>query len=68
FIAETHLQVGESLDDFPLAGRWGNPVPGRFDYKETHDPAVSEYKYTLPLSERQPGDVLLIAVHASVEK
>jgi len=67
-IAETHLQVGESLDDFPLAGRQGNPVPGKFDYKDRHDPLTTSYEYTIPLGDWEPGDVLMIAAHASVER
>lgn len=66
FIAETHMQVGASLDDFPLAGRWGNPIPGKFEYKENHDPQTTDFEYTVPLGNWEPGDVLLIAVHASV--
>jgi len=66
FISETYLHVGLSLDDFPLAGKWGNPIPGKFDYKKKQDPHTTTYEYNLLLGNWEPGDVLMIAVHAAV--
>lgn len=66
-INETHLHVGESLDDFPFAGRSGNPVPGRFDYKGKHN-CIDEYTYEIPLGDWEEGDELIIAAHAEVKK
>jgi hypothetical protein len=66
-IIETHVHVGEDLDDFPLAGRWNNPVPGQFDYKAEHD-CVSEYTETVSLGDWNSDDELKIAAHAVVEK
>lgn len=68
YLAETHLQAGESLEESPLVGRWGNPVPGRFEYEALHEPVASEYEYTVPMGDREPGDVVLVALQASVEQ
>lgn len=65
-ITETHLHVGESLGDFPLRGRWGNPAPGQFDYKENHNPCVETYTYTIPI-DSEWGEDLKIAAHAALE-
>jgi len=66
-ISETHVHVGDSLDDFPLAGKQKNPVPGQFDYSMKHDPCVTEYTVTIPISADW-GTTLKIAAHAVVEK
>ena len=64
---ETHVHVGESLDDFPL-NRGGNPQIGHFAYKATHD-GVQCYTEEIPLSELEEfGDDLIIAAHAVVER
>jgi len=67
YLTETHLHIGESLDDFPLAGRWGNPVPGHFDYIGTHE-YITEYTYEISLDYigAESGDELIIAAHAVV--
>ena len=62
-ITETHLHVATSLKSFPVAGKAGNPVPGKFDHKTDHDPAVTEYEYEIKLPK---GDNLYIAAHAVV--
>ncbi len=66
-IYETHVHVGIDLEDFPLAGRWGNPVPGQFDYKEEHD-GVTEYTRRISLDDFEVEDELIIAAHAVVKK
>lgn len=61
-LTETHLEVGSSLDDIPQAN--GNPIPGQFEYKSTHN-CISSFTYTVPL----PKDTcdLYIAAHAVVK-
>ena len=64
-ITETHLHIGEELDNFPLTpGRNANPIPGQFDYKEKHD-CVTEYTYEIPITWE---DEVLIGAHAKVEQ
>ena len=65
-ITETHVHIGTSLTDFPLEGRWGNPAPGQFDYKEYHDPCVDNVNYEIPI-DPEWGKDLLIATHAALE-
>jgi hypothetical protein len=63
-INETHVHVGATADDIPQ--RNGNPIPGRFDYKTTHEPPVEEYTYTIPLDGFAAGDSLVVAAHAAL--
>jgi len=67
-LSETHVHVGVSLTDFPLAGKQKNPIPGQFDYSESHD-CVTEYIYVIPLNDG-PWDFeeVFIAAHAVVKK
>ncbi len=65
-ITETHVHIGELLDDFPL-NKKGNPQVGLFDYPATHD-CVPSYTYTIPLNGWGDGDDFLIAAHAIIEK
>lgn len=62
-LTETHLEVASNLADIPQKN--GNPIPGQFDYKSTHN-CVSNFTYTVPL----PKDTcdLYIAAHAVVKK
>ncbi len=46
-LIETHVHVGLSLADFPLAGKQGNPIPGQFDFSDPHG-CVTEYEYEIP--------------------
>ncbi|MFY1112186.1 MAG: hypothetical protein AB3K77_10970 [Methanosarcinaceae archaeon] len=73
-ITETHLAVAGSLDGIPTTKK-GSPIPGQFALTDTHDPAVTEYTYTISLDELgiDPNDVedddtLFIATHAVVQK
>jgi len=70
YLTEIHVHVGEELGDFPLAGRWGNPVPGQFDYKEYFDleDEVTEYTVEIDLGDWGFGAELIIAAHAVIEK
>jgi hypothetical protein len=53
--------------DFPLTpGKNKNPIPGQFDYKEKHDPCVTEYTEEISLDEWPAGTELMIAAHAVV--
>lgn len=66
-ISETHLAVGDQLNDIPQ--RNGNPPPGQFPYKSYHDPYVTTVSYSIPKSAIGPidvGDTVYIAAHAVV--
>ncbi len=75
YLSETHvaLVVTDDCSDCPFEGEGyvknGNPRPGKFPYKQTHDPLVTEYKYTTPMpSDFAPGDYICFATHAVVVK
>jgi len=63
-MSESHLHVAKSLDEIPQSN--GNPVPGQFDYKEDHDPLVSEYTYNITWDSSWDCIELYIATHAVV--
>lgn len=63
-MSETHLHVDPEADSIPQAN--GNPIPGRFDYKEEHDPRVTEYTYEVEWDSTWNGKDLNIAAHAVV--
>jgi hypothetical protein len=65
-ITETHLAVATSLAGIPQT-RNGNPIPGRFPYSNVHNPAVTEFTYTVALGDLEPGDELYIAAHCVAE-
>lgn len=62
-LAETHLQVATSLDGIPQKN--GNPIPGQFAYKMTHD-CDTEYTYAIPITW-DVGTNVLIAAHGVVQ-
>jgi hypothetical protein len=62
-LTETHLQIATSVSGIPQKN--GNPIPGQFAYKQSHNPPVSEYTYTVPNSW-SAGTTLYIAAHAVV--
>ena len=64
-MTETHLHVAEDWREIPQKN--GNPIPGKFDHKEDHDPCVTEYTYTIPLVWAS-GTPLFIAAHAAMQK
>ena len=66
-LTETHVAVGQSLDDIPQT-KSGNPKVGHFDYSSEHglDPVVTTVTHTIPL-EGLNGTVV-IAAHAVVYK
>ena len=63
-MSESHLHVNTSLNGIPQNN--GNPTPGQFDYKEDHDPRVTEYTYEIPWDDAWDCLDLYIAAHAVV--
>lgn len=63
-LEDIHLYVGE----FELApqNNGGNPMPGRFPYKQQFADPVSTFSYEIPLSSLP--DCFIIAAHAVVRK
>ena len=65
-MTESHMDYGESLSDIPQTKK-GNPIPGKFDYKNKHNPAVTEYTYEIDIEGMfDNGDTLYIATHCVV--
>ena len=58
-LTQTHLSVVEYRNDFPMTKK-GNPIPGQFEYSESHD-CVTSYTYNVPIEGRT-----YIAAHAVV--
>ena len=64
-LTETHLHIFfDDMNYTDVPQKNGNPIPGKFDYKDEHD-CVTEYTYTIPLT-LVPEDELFIAAHAVV--
>ncbi len=63
-MTETHLAIAGSLEGIPQTGK-GNPIPGKFEHSMDHDPAVTVYTYTIPITW-EPCIELSIAAHAVV--
>jgi len=67
-LTETHLHVADELSLIPQTKK-GNPIPGKFDYKDEYECVAESYLYTIPLdAEWEPCENLFIAAHAVVEK
>lgn len=66
-LSESHIQIGETLDDFPLTKK-GNPKVGNFDYQREYDPLVTEDTYEFLLADLglESGDTITFAVHTVV--
>ena len=64
-LTETHLHVATSLEGIPQTKK-GNPIPGKFTYKDEYDPCVTERIYDIDL-DGYTGTVY-IAAHAVVCK
>lgn len=47
-------------------GNGNNLVPGKFPYKQTFNPYITYYKFTIPLGSWKPGDTVYIAVHTDL--
>lgn len=66
-MTETHLAVAEEVGGIPQTKK-NNPIPGHFEYKTEHDPAVQAFTYAIPLGTWESCDIhdLVIAAHAKV--
>ncbi len=66
-LSESHVQIGETLDDFPLTKK-GNPKVGNFDYQREYNPLVTEDTYEFLLADLglESGDTIIFAVHTVV--
>lgn len=62
YITETELAISTTLNDIPQAN--GNPIPGKFTYKNTLNYAT-EYTYSIPITWPKNTE-LLVAAHAVV--
>jgi hypothetical protein len=62
-IAEIQLYVGEYANAPQNNG--GNPIPGRFPYKQSFSPYVTSYTQTIPLSGLP--DCFVVAAHSVVK-
>jgi hypothetical protein len=60
----THVYAGP-LSGLPK-GANGNPKIGNFPYQAPHNPNVTSYTYTIPLSSVSADDCFIIATHAEV--
>jgi len=65
FIGETHIHVVNDPAEFPMTKK-GNPIPGHFELKDTHDPMVQTFDVHYALDDLVPGDEVFIAAHAEV--
>lgn len=64
-ISQTHLYVGP-CDQIPVNNP-GNPMPGQFPYKATHN-NVTTYTYQVPISALEGSNCGCIAAHCVVKK
>lgn len=64
-LTETHLYVG-NCEAIPVNNQ-GNPVPGLFPHKNTHN-KVCSYTYKVPISAIPAGTCGCIASHAALVK
>jgi hypothetical protein len=69
WLSETHVAISvNGIGDIPQTKK-GNPIPGQFEYSQTHNPMVDEYTYTIPFPEDFDwGDCVCFATHAVVKK
>jgi hypothetical protein len=64
-MSESHVAIANTCAELPRNPK-GALVPGQFPYSATHDPAVTEYTYYIPIGDWEPGDTVAIAVHVVV--
>ncbi len=48
-LTETHLHVATAPASIPQTKK-GNPIPGHFAFKTSHDLCVNEYTYSIPMT------------------
>ncbi len=65
YMTLTHVHAAGDWMDIPQTKK-GNPIPGKFDYSEPHDPAVQCYEYMIPWDEDW-GNTVYVAAHANVQ-
>lgn len=67
-LAASQLAVAATLEEIPVT-RSGNPKVGHFPFKETHDPVVTDYTYSVDLEawDLREADELYFAAHADVQ-
>ena len=74
WLSETHVAISVQAscpegDPSGVPAKNGNPTPGKFPYKETHNPLVQSYTYTIPIpDDYDSGDWVCFATHAVVVK
>lgn len=68
YLTESKIHVGKNLEDFPFAGRSGNPVPGKFDLQFVHNNGTKDFQVSIPLGQLEANDKAIIALHADVEE
>ena len=69
-MSESHLYAGDQDPAFMPVNKPGAPKIGKFPYKETHDPAVTTYTYSIPtadLSKHPMESGFAIAAHCVVD-
>jgi hypothetical protein len=68
-LTETHVAIARTLEEIPQTGS-GNPKVGQFALSATHNPAVTQFDHciSLPVYGYVPGDQLVVAVHAIVQR
>ena len=64
-IIETHVHAANSLDGFPLVGRWQTPAPGQFAHKTDHN-CEPPYEYTIALGDLDVTEEFILAAHAKL--
>jgi hypothetical protein len=62
-LTEIHVAVGSVVADIPQKN--GNPIPGKFGYKDELETPVQTYTCTIPLGDLT--GTIVIAAHAVVE-
>jgi len=64
YLKQTHLAVGDSLDDIPQKN--GNPIPGQFPYHTDYSLADMVTTDTYVIDITGLGDPLYVAAHAKL--
>lgn len=65
-MTDTHVAAATDADQLPKQGK--RLVPGRFPYKDAHEPAATVLHYAIPLPVPSAGGDVTLAAHADVVK